>query len=69
MKGLIDADLGLHAENIVYAYKQIRSHITCQHYAKSNEFFISIILGITGYFIIIDGDKHGFGQDKPHYEL
>lgn len=43
--------------------------LPCQHCAKHNEFSISIILGIMGYFIIIDGDKHGFGQDKPHNEL
>lgn len=40
-----------------------------QDCAKHNEFSISIILGIMGYFIIIDGDKNGFGQDKPHNEL
>ncbi len=40
-----------------------------QDCAKHNEFSISVILGIMGYFIIIDGDKHGFGQDKPHNEL
>lgn len=65
-----NANLGFHSGNIVYAYKQNpfspRASTRC---TKHNEFSISIILGITGYFIIIDADKRGFGQDKPRNEL